>query len=126
MKRATLSSVIAFAVIATLFSLATPVNAAVVFSNVVGNCCGGFGVEGSNYGTVSLGASFTPTANYLMTDAQVMVFQVLGAGGDPYFNVSLFSDASGLPGSSIAMLGSGLVAPVGGGIVMASGATPSL
>jgi hypothetical protein len=125
MKR-TLSSVIALAGIATLFSFATPVNAAVVFSNIVGNCCGGFGVEGANYGTASLGASFTPTGNYLMTDAQVMVFQVFGNGGDPFFNISLFTDASGLPGISIATLGVGLVAPNGGGIVTASGATSAL
>ena len=126
MKRTTLSAVIALAVIATLFTSTTPMNAAVVFSNVVGNCCGGFGVEGSNYGTAALGASFTSAGNYLMTDAQVMVFQTLGNGGDPNFNVSLFSDPGGLPGSWIAALGVGLVAPNGGGIVTASGATPML
>jgi PEP-CTERM motif len=126
MKRATLSFVIALAVSTTLLSSATPVIAAVVFSNVVGNCCGGFGVEGANYGTVSLGASFTPAGNYLMTDAQVMVFQTIGTGGDPYFNVSLFSDAGGVPGASIATLGVGLTASVGGGIVIASGAMPNL
>lgn len=126
MKRATLSAVISLAVIASILSLETSMEAAVVFTNLVGNCCGGFAVDGANYGTVSLGASFTPAGNYLMTDAQVMVFQVLGFGGDPNFNVSLFSDAGGVPGASIATLGTGLVAPAGGGIVVASGSIPTL
>src|SRR5450755_895033 len=113
MKRATLSSVIGLAVMATVFGSTTPSNASVVFSSLVGNCCGGYGVDGANYGSNSVGAAFTPTANYLMTDSQVMMFQGLGFGGDPDFNVSLFSEAGGLPGTSIATLGVGLVAPVG-------------
>jgi hypothetical protein len=125
-KRERFLSLVSLTVIASLFSLAPPMKADVVFSNIVGNCCGGFAVDGANYGSVSLGASFIPAANYLMIDAQVMVFQMLGFGGDPFFNASLFSDASGLPGSLIATIGTGLMAPVGGGIVTASGPMPSL
>ena len=46
-----------------LFGLAAPVNADPIFTNIVGNCCWGYGVAGSNYGTESLAAQFVPAAN---------------------------------------------------------------
>jgi hypothetical protein len=108
-----------------LFGLAVPVNADPIFTNIVGNCCWGYGVAGSNYGTESLAAQFTPTASGLLGDVQVVVFNDVGYG-DPDFNAYLFSDAAGLPGAPIATLGTDLSAPVGGGIVTASGSHPEL
>jgi len=126
MKRVAFLSLVSLVVVASLFNLAIPMKADVVFTNIVGNCCGRYTVAGSTFGSVSLAASFIPTATHLMIDAQVMVFQVLGSGGDPYFNVSLFSDANGLPGSLIATIGADLTAAAGGGIVTASGPMPGL
>jgi hypothetical protein len=106
--------------IALLFGLAPPTNADTVFTNIVGNCCGGGAVFGSDYSTESLAEQFIPTANFLMTDAQVVVFNDVGYG-DPDFNIYLFTDANGLPGTAIATIGTALAAPAGGGIVTASG-----
>jgi len=94
-------------------------HADVIFSNIVGNCCGGYLVGGSEFGTESLGAEFTPTQNTEFLDAQVVVFSDQGLG-DPRFNMYLFSDANGLPGTSLANLGT-LTAPIGGGILTATG-----
>ena len=46
---------------------------------------------------------------------------MLGFGGDPHFNVSLFSDLAGAPGTAIEQFGTGLTAPATplGGIVTA-------
>lgn len=95
-------------------------HADVVFSNIVGNCCGGYLVGGSDWGTESLGAQFTPAKDTLFQDAQVVVFSDVGLG-DPYFNMYLFSDVNGLPGTPMATLGTQLTAPYGGGILTATG-----
>jgi hypothetical protein len=94
-------------------------HADVVFTNIVGNCCGGYLVGGSNFGTESLGTQFSPTQSTFFQDAQVVVFTDKGLG-DGNFNMYLFSDANRLPGTSIANLGT-LTAPVGGGILTATG-----
>lgn len=102
-----------------LSAFATLGHADVVFSNIVGNCCGGYLVGGSNWGTETLGAQFTPTQSTYFQDAQVVVFTDRGLG-DGNFNMYLFSDANGLPGTAVANLGT-LTAPVGGGILTATG-----
>jgi hypothetical protein len=99
-----------------------PLYANVIFNNITGNCCGGNGVTGSNFASESLATEFTPSVSATLTDAKVVVFQVLGFGGDPNFNVSLFSNVGASPGMLIEQLGTDLTAPVGGGIVTA---TPS-
>jgi hypothetical protein len=122
------AALLSFLVIGGLSSHATRLKADTIFSSIVGNCCGGYGISGTNSfpGSESVAEAFTPSANYVMTDAQVEVFQVLGFGGDPFFNVSLFSNVGGLPGSLIGTIGSDLVAPAGGGLVVASGPMPVL
>src|SRR5208282_1736017 len=120
------AALISFVAIGGLSSLATPLKAGTIFSNIVGNCCGGDAVNGTNFSSVSVAEAFTPAANYVMTDVQVVVFQGVGSGGDPFFDVSLFSDVGGLPGSLIAAIGTDLTAPAGGGIVTASGPMPVL
>jgi hypothetical protein len=105
---------------------ASPLRAEIVFTNIVGNCCGGQGINGVNFGEGSAASAFIAASPYRMTDAEVMVFQSLGFGGDPYFNISLYSDADGVPSDFIASLGTRLTAPVGGGIVTASDGMPLL
>ena len=101
--------------------LSTPLHADVVFTNLTGSCCGGLAVAGSNFGSVSLATAFTPSVSGSLADAQIVVFQVLGFGGDPHFNVSLFSDLAGAPGTLIEQFGTDLTAPATplGGIVPA-------
>jgi hypothetical protein len=118
-----------FIIIGALWSLTTPLEAGVIFTNIVGNCCGGQGIDGANYdgGVPGLAAgAFIPAGPSVLSDAQVEVSQVIGFGGDPYFNVSLYSNAAGVPGSLIATIGTDLTAPAGGGLVTASGPTPLL
>ena len=112
-----------FLVMGGLAGFAVPAKADTVFTNIIGSSIGGPGVQGPSEpgGSESLAEAFIPAAEYDLTDVQVKVFQVLGFGGDPYFNVSLFSNASGLPGSLIDALGTDLTASAGGGIVTASG-----
>jgi hypothetical protein len=105
-----------------------PLNATtIIFSNLVGNCCGGYAVAGAATagGAVTLAAAFTPGANYLMTDAQVGVF-ASAAFGDPFFNISLYSDGGTNPAGLIATLGVDLQATSLGSAVTASGATAPL
>jgi len=96
----------------------TPMQADIIFSNIVcAVCSGGMGLTGADIplihggGPDSLAAAFTPSDNFRMTDAQVEVFNDGPFYGDPYFNLSLFSDASGLPGSLLARLGTNLTPP---------------
>jgi hypothetical protein len=106
-----------------ILALSAPARADIVFTNIVGPCCGGYAVNGSNFGPESIAAAFTPVTSDRLADAQVVVFQILGFGGDPNFNMSLFSDSGGLPGSPIESLGTDLTAPLApGGIVSAMSA----
>src|SRR5580692_9196631 len=89
-------------VLSTLFA-AAPLGATVAFSNLVGNCCGGYLVGGTT-GPETLAAAFTPGANFLMTDAEIEVFSEVGLG-DGFFNVSLYADGGSSPAGLIGMLG---------------------
>jgi hypothetical protein len=117
------ATLLVFLVMGGLAGLATPAKADTIFTSIIGSGIGGPGVQGPSEpgGSESLAEAFTPAAEYELTDVQVEVFQVLGFGSDPYFNVSLFSNASGVPGSLIDTLGTDLTAPVGVGIVTVSG-----
>jgi hypothetical protein len=111
-----------------LVSLSIPSRADVIFTNLIGPCCGGDAITGANFGAVSLATAFTPSVSDFLADARVVMFQVAGFGGDPHFNISLFSDAGGAPGSLIEQFGTDLTAPATpGGIVTAnSGLNPKL
>jgi hypothetical protein len=122
------AAVFSLLLVSNLVNLSIPLHADVIFTNLIGPCCGGVGVEGANFGLESLATAFTPLVSDFLADAQVMVFQVAGFGGDPHFNISLFSDAGGAPGSLIEQFGTALTAPATpGGIVTAkSGLSPKL
>lgn len=126
----------AIATITVVFflGLAAPAHADVVSGNITGSCCsGGVKVAGSSnsFGYQAVGVAFTPGASYTMTDAIVYVYGDHD-GNDPSFDVSLFSNAGGVPGTEIASLGTDLTAPptnpptylTGGGAVTI--ATPSI
>jgi len=104
-----------------LIGMGSPLKASIIFSNLVGNVSGGQGVQGSDFSAQgSVAEAFVPTADFAMTDAEIEVFQDQGFGGDPLFNVSLYSNAGGKPGSLLASFGTALAAPVLGGTVVAS------
>ncbi len=117
-----------------LLGTTMPAKADIIFTTLVGNCCGGEGIAGAF--SASVAEAFTPAADYVVTDAQVEVFQNLGFGGDPFFNISLYSNdpigpgpfitPDGVPGALIANFGTDLMAPNSGGIVVGSGPTPRL
>lgn len=89
----------------------------VVFTNVNSSdvsdgsaVCGGSSNGCPNQQTgISDAEAFTPTADFTLTDAQMLVYEVPGSG-DPDFNVFLDSNASGTPGSVIEQIGFGLAA----------------
>jgi hypothetical protein len=85
-------------------------NASVVFSSItsIPSTPDGYEVCGVNEcepQTRWVGASFTPSANYSMTDAEVLI------NGHGTYNVLLYTDPSGLPGTEITQIGSGLTVP---------------
>ena len=87
----------------------------VIFDNLTSPIPLGFAVTGSAVPTpiggccqpsASAAESFTPAAAYSMTEAIVDVAGAVGYDSD--FDLSLFSDNSGLPGTSIETLGTDL------------------
>ncbi len=104
------------AVVCVYFAPAASLRADTIFSNIAGNCCGGEPVDGTAFDGLSLAEAFTPNQIFELSDVQLVVAPVLGAG-DPNFNVYLYSDGGGTPGSLLATLGFNLAAPADGGIV---------
>jgi hypothetical protein len=107
----------------------------VVFSNITnpfqGTPANSHGVCGNGVGGCynnALAEEFIPSANYILTGAQVLVTTDEDANGNPYganFNVSLDSDNSGVPGLPIEQIGSGLTATATASLVTANSiATP--
>src|SRR6185503_5258532 len=82
-----------------LLGATMPAKADIIFTTLVGNCCGGSAIDGAT--GVSLAEAFTPAADYVMTDVQVEVVQIIGSGGDPFFNISLYSNEPIGPGPFI-------------------------
>jgi hypothetical protein len=89
----------------------------VVFSNLTGtgpvtgssNVCGALASGCGNGGGVWDASGFTPAANYSLTDAQMLVAKSLVDA--PYtFDVFLYSNNGGVPGSAIEQIGFGLTA----------------
>lgn len=105
-------------VLSLVVSTAFHLNAAVVFSNITGtgSVNGGVGICGNNFamdcglppGVDYQAESFTPAATYMMSDAQVLV--ATETFGTSSFDVFVYSDSGGLPGSLIEQIGSGLSA----------------
>jgi hypothetical protein len=102
-----------------LLVLPTSQWADIIFSNLSGPD-GGYTVCGDTSkcdpASESLAVAFTPSLNYLMTDAKVEVFNDGPYWGDPYFNLSLFSDANGVPGVLLAKIGTRLEPPADSGV----------
>ncbi len=67
-------------------------------------CCSTGAINGGN-SSQSVAAQFVPNANYTMLDAQVKVEEIGTAV--PTFNLFLYSDSGGAPGSSLGMIGGG-------------------
>jgi hypothetical protein len=96
----------------------------VIFSNLIGTPPTSSLEIAGNFPDPPAGAeaaeAFTPTANFSMTDAEVLY----GGSGVPYFSLFLYSDESGEPGSMIEELGSDLGGDVDVGLVTANSFTP--
>jgi len=110
-------------------ALSTNLRADVIFSSITGPCCGGLAVTGSTFSSESVATAFVPSVSEFLADAEAVVFAVGGFGGDPHFNMALFSSVSGAPGSLIEQLGTDLTAPaaaLGGIIKAASSLHPTL
>jgi len=97
---------------AMLVVAAATAHADVVFSNVTSDVNNGTAVCGSSapacpilFGALIDAEAFTPSADFTMTDAQVLMIVDVGAGSDSDFNVFLYSNASGVPGSLIEQIG---------------------
>lgn len=77
-------------------------HADVVFTNISGPNGGGGTVCGpaSQCPLESLAEEFTPTGNYQVTSVEVVVGPS-GTGNSDYFDASIYSNSSGLPGTSL-------------------------
>ena len=95
--------------------------ASVIFSNVSGfNGGGGANICGSDWGCAdgyTQGLQFTAGITATMTDAQALVRQNLG---DPTFDVYLYNDSGGAPGSLIEQIGFAVTAPGTAALVTAN------
>lgn len=94
-----------------VFSAANPLIAGTIFSNLTPNLPGIESVPGANvfqFFSLSQAESFTPGFNATMTDVQVSVAPGSPGGSDTFFDLSLFSDNAGMPGSSLMTVGTRL------------------
>jgi hypothetical protein len=107
-----MNSLLAKAALLSLSITLSPVlmKAGVVFSNVtgIGDALHSSVFCGSSLCNNVLAEEFTPSANYNMTDAQVQVKQ--NPGTDATFDVFLYSNNAGAPGSVIEQIGFALTA----------------
>ena len=95
-----------------------------IFSDISSSSSVGFFVDGNAAGGPESGAAaFTPAANSTMNEARVKVF--FTGFGFLNFNLYLYSDSSGVPGSSQETLGTDLSASLlPGGVVSDSSFAP--
>lgn len=111
--------------------VSAPLRADVIFDNMVGNTLWGQGIlgEGLDTGPHSVAAPFIPDAEYRMNNVHVEVFHVfVDVPTNGMFNMSLYSNRvllgcgttgiCNVPGGLLRALGTGLVAPDGGGEVV--------
>jgi hypothetical protein len=104
------------AILAALAGLSTLQGASVVFTDFQAGICCSLGVNNVGLSPQSLAGQFTPNANYTMVDAQVKVEE--NGTQVPTFNLFLYTDSGGAPGSSLGSIGGG-TAPGAFGIVLA-------
>lgn len=93
-----------------LTAAANALSASVIFTNLTGTNGGSEVALGSGVpitGPQSVAAAFTPTANSIMTQVQLMA----QGAADPHFDLYLYSSTGGAPGSSLETLGTDLSAP---------------
>lgn len=105
----------------------SPLRAAVIFTNITGPNTGLEAALGSavpSGGPQSVAVAFTPAVNSVMNQAQVFA---QAAGGDPAFNLFVYSNSGGAPGSSLETLGTDVTPvmfPTPAALVAVSGFTP--
>ena len=115
---------------------ALSINIAAIFDNITGPCmnCLAHPINGSGAITgdtqaQSSAGQFTPSVARIATGAQVVVESVSTEPSSALFNVTIFSDASGLPGVPLSLTAMNLAAPYSpnqGGIVTAAFGAPVL
>jgi hypothetical protein len=134
----------AFRVAIAFVFLCLSAQADVIFSNVTGPPANDFlmglpacseGSEGCSqdcpngpFCFLLAAAAFTPTGNYVMTDAQLLLenASMENSGPGSSFSAALYSSLDGLPGSSIESIGSGLTPYPPGSLVTLDLPTPIL
>src|SRR3984885_2564455 len=87
-------------------SLSAPIHADVIFSNLTTPAQeGGINICGASAifcdGSQTVGAAFTPSSGYAMTEAQVETF-AFGSDVSYTFNALLYSGSGGVPSTEIA------------------------
>lgn len=80
-------------------------HAGVIFTNFQSSICCSLGVNNAGANPQSLAGAFIPTGDYIMTDAQVKVEE--NGTEVPTFNLAIYNDNGGVPGSSLGSLGTG-------------------
>jgi hypothetical protein len=127
--RGTFVAMISRLTLAGFLAISAARGSTIVFSNLTGNIGdGGEGICGTASVCVrgqAVAAEFTPTGTYMLTDAAVVVGNIVGVGAAQTFNVWLAQDSGGVPGSFIEQIGFGVSASGFGGEVTANSiATP--
>jgi hypothetical protein len=126
--RKTLKGLFLKAVLLPMAFVPVLLRADVVFSNVTGtgtvtagaSVCGPTS-NACRFSDTFVGEEFTPVANYTMVDAQAFIF-ANGLGDNQTFDVFLYSNTGGVPGSVIEQIGFGLAAttPFPGSLITAN------
>ena len=117
--------------VATLIGTTSSLGADVIFTNINFSTTPLLSVIGSAGPSNSYAAAFTPFANATMTEVQVYVWGNSSCGPPPCvvpptFDLSLYSNGGGVPGSLRAALGTDLSAGPMPGIVAESGLASNL
>jgi hypothetical protein len=99
--------------VAAAIAAVMPLQADTVFTDFQSGTSPVCAVVGGPLGSImaACAAAFTPSANYIMTDAQVKVKQNGAPSGN--FDLFLYSNSGGLPGSSLGTIGSGTAPTTG-------------
>jgi hypothetical protein len=101
--------------------LATAGRADIVFTNLSVPSPYGAGIVGAVFGgPFSFAEAFTPSANYLVVDAEAQLLNYPTSHST--VNFALFSTAGGLPGTDLGSLGTVALLPSQGGLFTSSGA----
>jgi len=107
----TLQTIKSNLVLAAALAFLPSLQAAIVFTDFQSSICCSLGVNNAGSSPQSLAGQFVPTANYTMLDAQVKVEE--NGTFVPTFNLFLYSDSSGAPGTNLGMIGGGTAPSAG-------------